>query len=281
MPANWDGAVAIVTGAASGIGLALSSALLKRGAIVWMVDVNAAEVVRVAGTLGPKAHSAGLDVRDALRVRDFIERVARDSRRLDFLFNNAGINCGGEVQELAVDHFDRIIDINIRGVVNGTIAAYPLMLKQRSGHIVNTASAWGLIPAPLQTPYAMTKYAVVGFSSSLRLEAVNYGVRVSALCPGPIETPLLDSGNAPDLPRVASVPSMRRYATNLQRGRPPYPVASLADDALRGVEHNQGLIIVPARTRISTFLYRIAPGLVDRAIGRAVVAERKARSTTA
>jgi NADP-dependent 3-hydroxy acid dehydrogenase YdfG len=154
---NWDRANAIVTGAASGIGLALSSALLKRGAIVWMADVNAVGINQVADALGPKAYPVALDVRDALAVRDLIERVARESGRLDFLFNNAGIGVGGEVHELTVGHFDRIIDINIRGVVNGSLAAYPLMVKQRSGHIVNTASVAGLVPVPLLTPYAMTK----------------------------------------------------------------------------------------------------------------------------
>jgi len=281
MTSNWKGAIAIVTGAASGIGLALSSALLKRGAIVWMVDVDAAGVNQAAAKLGSSAHPVVLDVRDAPGIRDLVQGVARDSGRLDFLFNNAGIGMGGEVYDLTVEHFDRVIDVNIRGVVNGSVAAYPLMVKQRSGHIVNTASLAGLTAVPLLTPYAMTKHAVVGFSSSLRLEATNYGVRVSALCPGAIETPILDKGNPSDLPPLPWKPNARRYLASLAGRRPPYPAGNLAEDALRGVERNQELIISPANARIGAFLYRMLPGMLQSAGQKALMAERKYRPMTA
>jgi NAD(P)-dependent dehydrogenase (short-subunit alcohol dehydrogenase family) len=274
----WEGASAVVTGAASGIGLALSSALVQRGAHVWMADVDAGRIGQAAEALGPTAHPVALDVREAPAVRELIERTARDSGRIDYLFNNAGIGVSGEVHELTVEHFDRIIDVNIRGVVNGIVAAYPIMVKQRSGHIVNTASLAGLMPVPLLTPYVMTKHAVVGLSSSLRAEAGSYGVRVSALCPGAIDTPLLDADNPADLPQPPWSPNVRRYLGRL--GGPAYPVARLAADALQGVERNRGLIIVPAQSRISVLLYRLAPVLVRGAGRKAFAAElreRKAR----
>lgn len=257
---DWDGATVMVTGAASGIGLALSIAMVKRGADVWMTDVNGPGVQQAAEALGPKARWAKLDVRDALAVREVIERIARDRKRLDYLFNNAGIGVGGEAHELAVPHYDRIIDVNIRGVVNGVAAAYPIMVRQRSGHIVNTASVAGLTPAPLLVPYAMTKHAVVGLSTSLRLEARNFGVRVSALCPSAIETPILDADNPGDLPRVRWRPDIRTYLTKLCG--PPYPPTKLAEAALRGVERDQALIVVPTIARVIALLHRFAPGLV-------------------
>lgn len=270
----WQGASVVVTGAASGIGLALSAALVERGADVWMADVSAEALARSAAALGPKAHPATLDVRDAPAVRDLVERVARDTGRLDCLFNNAGIGVSGEVRELSVEHFDRIVDVNIRGVVNGIVAAYPILVKQGRGHIVNTASLAGLTPVPLLVPYAMTKHAVVGLSTSLRLEAARYGVRVSALCPAAVETPMLDAENPADL-RSAWRPDIRRYLSRL--AGPAYPVARLAADALRGVERNQGIIIAPAQARAAAFLYRMAPELVQRLGQRAFLAELKNR----
>lgn len=262
---DWNGATVMVTGAASGIGLALSIAMVKRGADLWMTDVNGPGVQQAAEALGPKARWAKLDVRDALAVREVIERIARDRKRLDYLFNNAGIGVGGEAHELTVPHYDRIVDVNIRGVVNGVTAAYPIMVRQRSGHIVNTASIAGLAPAPLLVPYAMTKHAVVGLSTSLRLEARSFGVRVSALCPSAIDTPILDADNPSDLPRVGWRPDVRRYLTRMCG--PPCSPTKLAEGALRGVERDQALIVVPGIARAIALLQRFAPGLVALASG--------------
>lgn len=274
---NWNQSNAVITGAASGIGLALSTALVQRGANVWMTDVNAEKVSQAAEALGPKARASALDVRDAAAVRELIEGVARESGRIDYLFNNAGIGVSGEVQELGVEHFDRIIDVNIRGVVNGIVAAYPLMVKQRSGHIVNTASMAGLTPVPLVVPYAMTKHAVVGLSTSLRLEAEHYGVRVSVLCPSAIETPLLDAGNPSDLQGPSWRPNTRRYLARLAGGRPAYPVDKLAADTLEAMERNVGVIIIPSHSRIGALLNRLLPGVVEKGIRKVLAAERSAR----
>ena len=110
------------------------------------------------------------------------------------MFNNAGISIGGETEELTLDHWNSIIDVNIRGVVHGVHAAYPLMVRQGSGHIVNTASMGGLMAAGLLTSYVMTKHAVVGLSLALRSEAAAHGVGVTAVCPSAVDTPILDKG---------------------------------------------------------------------------------------
>ncbi|NNL66565.1 MAG: SDR family oxidoreductase [Myxococcales bacterium] len=272
--AGFEDASAIVTGAASGIGLALSRALIERGAHVWLSDVDGGAAKAAAETLGPRAHAEALDVRDAAGFDAIVARVASERSGLDYLFNNAGIGVGGEAHESSAAHYDRTIDINIRGVTNGVAAAYPRMVARGSGHIVNTASAAGLLPVPLLAAYAMSKHAVVGLTTSLRLEGEPHGVRFSALCPSAIETPLLDKEGPSDLPRTWR-PDLRRYLTRV--AGPPYPVEKFVEYALDAVAANRGVIVAPASARAARFLHRIAPGLVLQRIRSALRAERADR----
>src|SRR5205814_10504655 len=144
------------------------------------------------------------------------------------------------------------------GVVAGVRAPYPRMLRQRPGPIGNTASLAGLLPSPVGPPYAMPKPAVIGLSLSLRAEAATRGVRVSAICPGVIDTPILDSDGPPDLPRTSFAGRGREMLLHGNRG-PAYPPERLAEDVLRGVERNQRIIIAPGRARTAWLAQRIAP----------------------
>jgi NAD(P)-dependent dehydrogenase (short-subunit alcohol dehydrogenase family) len=256
--------VAIVTGAASGIGLALSRALVGRGDIVVAADIDVVGAERTARDLtatGPgHATSAEVDVRDAEAVASLVSRTAAREGRLDLMVNNAGIGVGGEVHELTLDHWDRVIDVNLRGVVHGVHAAYPLMVEQRHGHIVNTASLAGLIASPLLAPYSATKHAVVGLSLALRAEAAAYGVGVTAVCPGFVDTPILDGGPA-DLPPTRLSSRSREMANRFAMGR-LYPPDRLARDVLAGVERNRALVVAPAQARLAWRLNRLAPRLV-------------------
>jgi len=294
--------VAIVTGGASGIGAALVRALAARGAAVVIADVDEAGAKTVAeqvnagvsgrvsaagsdpasgiesghgsagrsgraGVTGPGLVStAVLDVRDAEAVGELVRRTAAEHGRLDLMFNNAGIAVGGMVEELALDHWDRVIDINLRGVVHGVHAAYPLMLGQGSGHIVNTASLAGLVPGPMLAPYAAAKHAVVGLSLALRAEAVGRGVRVSVVCPGFVDTPLLGRVN-PDLPQTetgANAVDLARLTGRL------YNADSLAQDVLRGIARNRAVIVAPATARLAWRMTRYAPGLSMRTLTAAI-----------
>jgi NAD(P)-dependent dehydrogenase (short-subunit alcohol dehydrogenase family) len=261
---GFEGKVAIVTGAASGIGYALSAALCRRGATVVLADIDETGAKACADALaaGPPGRAAGvgLDVTDAEAFIDLAARVVSDHGHLDLLFNNAGIGVSGEVADLSLAHWRRVVDVNLLGVVHGVVAAYPAMIRQGSGHIVNTASLAGLIPAPLLTPYAMTKHGVVGLSTSLRAEAARHGVRVSVVCPGVIDTPLLDKPNPSDLPAPASAPDGRALLSRTI-GK-PYPPESLAEDVLAGVARNRPFIVTPRHARIPWRLYRLSPRLV-------------------
>lgn len=274
------GQVAIVTGGASGIGLALGTALFRRGDVVVLADVDVAgaerEAARLTGTGPGVAQPAHLDVRDADAVAALVERTADEHGRLDLMVNNAGIGIGGEVEELTLAHWDRVIDVNLRGVVHGVVAAYPLMVAQRSGHIVNTASLAGLVPVGLLTPYVATKHAVVGLSLALRQEAAPKGVRVTVACPGFTDTAILDGGPE-DLPRPRLAEHTRTLAERQTGGL--YDVERLARDILRGVDRNQAMVVAPASARAAWRMQRLAPPLVGRVAARQVAWARRLTST--
>jgi NAD(P)-dependent dehydrogenase (short-subunit alcohol dehydrogenase family) len=270
----WTDSTAFITGAGSGIGRALALALSARGARVCVSDIDGDAALRVASECGDGASSVALDVRDADAVREAMGAFAVTAGRLDYVFNNAGIGMGGEVDEIPLAAWKLAIDVNVYGVLHGVLAAYPIMLRQGFGHIVNTASLAGLAPAPLLTPYALTKHAVVGLSSSLRIEAAARGVRVSALCPGMIETPILHKKD-PQLVGIPWVPDARRYLTAL--GGPAYPVEKLAQEALQAVAANQAVIVIPGRARFGWRLGRLFPALIPKACEPAIAVERRAR----
>jgi NAD(P)-dependent dehydrogenase (short-subunit alcohol dehydrogenase family) len=262
--------VAIVTGGGSGIGQALSAALVQRGDAVVVADVNGEAAATTAGRLdvaGPgTASAATVDVRDAVAVAALVDGIVERHGRLDLMFNNAGIGIGGPVEELAAAHWDRIIDVNLRGVVHGVQAAYPVMVRQGFGHIVNTASLAGLTPNPGTVPYATTKWGVVGLSLSLRAEGAVKGVRVSVVCPGGVDTPILDAGIPADLPAVPSTEGVdaRALITKLSGGRLLRPEA-LAAQVMRGVDRNRAVIIAPPQAHVLWWFVRLSPALAVRA----------------
>jgi NAD(P)-dependent dehydrogenase (short-subunit alcohol dehydrogenase family) len=264
------GKIAIITGGASGIGLALGRALVRRRAEVVLADVNGEGVARAAHTLtaeGPgTAEGVELDVADAAAVNEVVQGTHGRHGRLDLLFNNAGIGVGGEPEELSLAHWERAIDVNLRGVLHGCHAAYPLMKEQGFGHIVNTASLAGLGPGLGTTgPYNTTKYAVVGLSLSLRGAGADAGVRVSVVCPGLIDTPILDRTDVPGLPTPPSVAGVDvrsfMHKTGMKRS---YPPERLAEDVLAGLAKNRPIIVAPREARMAWLALRLSPRLADK-----------------
>lgn len=260
--------IAIVTGAGSGIGAALSRALVARGDTVLLADVDQAAARQVCASTGSdRARPVSLDVRDAAAVAALITSVVAECGRLDLMVNNAGIGMRGELQDISLEHWDRVIDVNLRGVLHGVVAAYPVMLRQGSGHIVNTASLAGLCPSPLLTPYATTKHAVVGLSLSLRAEAALHGVNVTVVCPGPVDTPFLDKGGPEDLP-----PTRLRQHLDVRamvgRGGRIYSADDAARDILAGVDSNRAVVVTPRLARATWRVNRWLPGVIDRVTQR-------------
>ncbi|MBW1742154.1 MAG: SDR family oxidoreductase [Deltaproteobacteria bacterium] len=249
--------VAIVTGGASGIGEALCQEIGRRGAIVVVADINtegAQGVASYISSTGSMATPAHLDVSQADEVQELIDETVSKHGRLDYMFNNAGIGIAGEMRDMDLALWKDIVNVNLWGIIHGTTSAYQVMVKQGFGHIVNTASVAGLIPVPMETAYATTKYGVVGLSLSLRDEARQLGVKVSVVCPGFIRTGIYDSATVLRVSRedlFAQIPFRLMDATRA------------AQVILKAVSRNQGVITVPFYARIFWWLYRLHPALLS------------------
>ena len=256
---TFNDKTALVTGGASGIGRALGAELEAAGARVILCDIAPGDSCRQ------------LDVRDETAFA----ALAEDVGPVDLLVNCAGISMGGATHEMSSSHWDRIVDVNIRGVVNGVRAVYPSMIARGQGQIVNVASGAGLVAPPFVAAYAMTKHAVVGLSTALRAEAALHGVRVNVLCPGAVETPILDRMPDADLPETASAPvSARSYLAVVKQK--PIAADRFARLALRAIGKDRGIIVVPRSARSLWYLHRLSPPLT--AGITKLVARRVARS---
>jgi NAD(P)-dependent dehydrogenase (short-subunit alcohol dehydrogenase family) len=252
----FKGTIAVVTGAASGIGRAVASRLGGLGATVCVADINEAGAKETASAItaaGGVAYAAKLDVTKSAEVKRLVDDVTKRHGRLDYMFNNAGIAIVGETRDTTDEHWKKIIDVNLMGVLAGTLAAYRIMVKQGFGHIVNTASLAGLLPVPLESSYSLTKYAVVGLTTSLRGEGAALGVKVSVVCPGFVRTPILDNYIAVGFDREVMSADMP----------PTTDVDKAARIILKGVARNKSIILVGKDAHIAWRLYRLWPALVE------------------
>ncbi|HRD76794.1 MAG TPA: glucose 1-dehydrogenase, partial [Hyphomicrobiaceae bacterium] len=194
---DFKGKVAVVTGAANGIGRATSFAFAKAGAKVVLVDRDEAGAKAAAGAIvqqGGTAHGVKADVTRSADVQAYVKAALETYGRIDAFFNNAGIE--GKVTpivEYDEEMFDQVIGINVKGVFLGLRYVLPVMLKQGSGAIVNTASVAGIVGTPGIAPYVASKHAVIGLTKSVSGEVARQGVRVNAVCPGPVDTRMIHS----------------------------------------------------------------------------------------
>jgi NAD(P)-dependent dehydrogenase (short-subunit alcohol dehydrogenase family) len=256
---RYTNKVAIVTGGASGIGRALCEELAAGGAITIVADINIDEARSVADALMAAGHQAipiQVDVAKPEAVEQVVEYIVTTYGHIDYIFNNAGIGLIAEMQDMTLDHWRRMMDVNLWGVIHGTTAAYPHMLRQQSGHIVNTASAAGLFPTTIfGSAYSATKYAVVGFSTALRPEAAGLGVKVSVVCPGVIQTGIFDATTRVN---VTQAGAQRMFGAVKAQD-----ATTCARTILRGVARNQSIIPITTVARLTWWFYRLFPGLYD------------------
>jgi len=233
--------VAIITGAASGIGKASALVFGREGAKVMCADINAegAEAVarQIADTSG-EAASIRVDVAQEADIQNMVSTTVARWGRLDILHNNAGIGFGLPATQVPVEQWDRLMDINLKGVWLGCKHAIPEMLKNGGGSIVNTASDAGLIGTAMLTTYCASKGGVVMLTKSLAVEWAAQGIRVNCVCPGVIRTPILDPfiANARQLQGMEPAQVWERMARAHPIGRVGEPeevgkaVAFLASD---------------------------------------------------
>lgn len=257
-PDQFAGKTAVVTGAGSGIGRSTAKLLAELGAKVYVCDVNGAAAIATASDIndaGGKASGHTVDVTDPAQLHELADKVYAESGRLDILHNNAGIGHAGPVQDTPLEDWRKVIDVNLFGVVNGIEAFVPRMIEQGGeSHIINTASMAGLTASAGMAPYVTTKFGVTGMSLALDAELKAHGIRVTALCPGVINTAIVETSTMRGSIEKRHDKLTKFYAT---RGASPDIVAR---DALEAVVKKQ--VIKPSpwwQVSPGWWLMRISP----------------------
>jgi NAD(P)-dependent dehydrogenase (short-subunit alcohol dehydrogenase family) len=260
---RFENAVAIVTGGGMGLGEALSEELGRQGATVVVADTDGDAARQVAGRLeqsGTSALAVPVDVANEAEVVRLIDSIVAEYGRVDYMINNAGIAIGGDSRDLSMQQWRRVLDVDLLGVVYGTVHAYQVMARQGHGHIVNVSSLSGLVPQPGNAAYCTSKHGIVGLSLSLRAEGADLGVKVSAACPGDMKTKIYDNMVVVNMPReqVATLSRRTHYLM------PQMSAQAAARAILRGVARNRPLIVFPTAVQVIWHLYRRFPGLFYR-----------------
>ena len=259
------GTVAVVTGAGRGIGRATALALAARGATVVCADVNeeAAETV-AAGCRehGGTAEARAVDVAHREAMVTLADGVERDVGPVGILVNNAGVGMSGRFTDMSLEDWEWIRSINLDGVVNGCAAFAPAMLERGRGHVVNLSSGLGYTPTATEPAYVATKAAVLALSQSLRADWSRSGVGVTAVCPGLINTPIVDHTRflGEDAPKRRS-----RAVKVFRRGHAPEVAATAIVGA---IERDRAVVTVGPEAAFAWFLHRFAPLAAQQAVAR-------------
>jgi NAD(P)-dependent dehydrogenase (short-subunit alcohol dehydrogenase family) len=219
---DFKGKVALVTGAANGIGRATSLGFAQHGARVVLVDRDIDGARAAAGAIkqqGGEAIAVAADVTRSEDVAAYVKAAVEAYGRIDCFHNNAGIEgVIKPVHEYDEAIFDQLMSVNVKGVYLGLKHVVPVMIAQRAGSIVNTASIAGLMGSPNMSPYVASKHAVIGFTKAVSGEVAGYGIRVNAVCPGPVETRMIRSVTEQVDPSDAEAVA-RRYKGAIPLGR--------------------------------------------------------------
>lgn len=192
MTGTLNGKVAAITGAASGIGLACAKAMLDAGAEVVLIDRAEDRLRALCAELGPKAHPMVVDLMDGPAVSGILPRILDAAGGLDIFHANAGAYVGGDVVDGDPDAWDRMLHLNVNAAFRSIHAVLPHMIAQKSGDIVVTSSVAGMVPVVWEPVYTASKFAVQAFVHTVRRQVMKHGVRIGAICPGPVVTALLD-----------------------------------------------------------------------------------------
>jgi NAD(P)-dependent dehydrogenase (short-subunit alcohol dehydrogenase family) len=264
---EFDGRVAVVTGAGSGIGRALATALARRGARLALSDVRTKDVATTAGLLpGAEVRHYSLDVTDAVAVQAHADQVVADFGSVDLLINNAGVSLTGDVIDMDLADLAWVMDVDYWGVVHGTKAFLPHVIVSR-GNIVNVSSVFGVMAVPSQSAYNAAKFAVRGFTEALRMEMTlaGTGVGVSCVLPGGIKTNVVRNSRV-----VGDVDHADLVAT-FDKALATTSADAAADVILRGVQRDKARILVGRDARAIEAMTR----LLGPAYMRVVVAQSR------
>lgn len=254
---DFKNKVVVITGAASGIGKATAKAFAKKGADLVIADNHTQRLEETANEIkaaGARVLAKQVDVSYRNQVESFASFVMSERGHVDILINNAGVGVGGTLLDTSIEDYEWIFSINYWGVLYGLKAFLPHMVARKYGHIVNTASGAGLCSIPAMSAYCSTKFAVVGLSETLRAEIKRYGIGVSTICPGIINTNIvaqsrmhLQDGIKANHARL--IDFYRRF------GWPPERVAKAI---LSAVLHNRSIVPVGPEAWVQWFTKRMS-----------------------
>ena len=248
---------AVITGASSGLGKAYALAWARRGWRIGVVDIETAEGERTleeVERLGGRGEFYRCDVRDLEEVQAMAGHFFASWGGVGVLVNNAGVFGAGAVGEIPIDDWRRIIDVNFWGVVHGCHAFIPLMKEQGNGHIVNTASAGGVISTPETAPYNSSKAGVIAVSETIRTELSAHGIGVTVVCPTFVDTRLLSSMTVtPDTP-IRDISSVAFEHSRMDAGQ-------IAEKVVRAVEKNRLYVFPQLSSKVLWANKRLFPGL--------------------
>ena len=264
------GATALVTGAGSGIGRATSVALARAGANVLCVDLDESTAKTTAHACrdhGADAVAYTCDVADRAAVADLADQVGREHGALGVLVNNAGVGMSGGFADMTLDDWAWIRSINLDGVVNGCHAFGPAMLAEGRGHIVNMSSGLAYVMHSTEVAYCTTKAAVLAFSRCLRADWKLQGVGVSAVCPGVINTPILESTRF--IGQMGTKQARDLAQRGFNRGHSPDVVA---EAVLTAVRRDRAVVPAGAEARLGWHLAKVTPLAVADLLARPVPA---------
>lgn len=270
---NLAGRVAVVTGAASGIGRALCVELANSGCHLAMSDIDEAGLLETKRQI--EAHRVPcsthvVDVADRAALLQFASEVERQHGRANILINNAGVTVVDPAENISYDDFEWLMNINFWGVVYGCKAFLPMLKQEDEAHIVNISSLFGLMGLPLQSAYNASKFAVRGFSEALKMELSASSVGVSCVHPGGVKTEIAASARfgseAPPGSREKLVKTFDRKARMTSE--------AAARKIVRGIRRNKRRIIVGADATIADWVVRLFPGTYERILGLEKLARR-------
>ena len=202
MSTNIEGKVVVITGASSGLGEAAARQLSAEGATVVLGARRVERIASLAGELtgrGGRALAVATDVTDCAQVKQLVDAAVETYGRIDVMINNAGLMPQSPLERLRVDEWDRMIDVNLKGVLYGIAAALPHMQRQKAGHIINVSSVAGHKVRAGGAVYAATKHAVRALSEGLRQEVKPYNIRTTVISPGVVASELPNSVSEPDI----------------------------------------------------------------------------------